>query len=316
MLILGVVATSTGCATTQGRLGMTRPNAESPPKNIQIIAERFNQNSRGIKSIKCDYVTVDGKVTDPNGGSTPYTLDAMLAFEKPGNFRMKGSFAGRPEVDLGANSNEIWFWVKRMEAGKVFYLRRNEIDRAQINMPFQPDWIAEVLGANEIDPREYEMENVTGDGYVIRTAAMTPYGRVVKRLMFDRRMKDRLRFIRVESMTGSPIAQAEIIEYWDDQESGLYCPRKVQMHWPEAGTKMTVSLRRHAIQFNAIESQWSQTLFARDGLADKEPINLASIRPPADAVRTSTHYGPRENPVAPASAIQLGMPKPYTPRPK
>jgi hypothetical protein len=206
-----------------------------------------------------------------------------------------------------------------MEPGRVFYLDRKDLDRAEINIPFQPDWLAEVLGATEIDPAIYRLDRDERDAYSIITQSRTPAGLVDKRLTFTR-TDNRLTSIQLfNSTTGAQLAAAIVDEYWDDPKTGLYCPRKVRLIWPEAGSKMTVSLRRNAIELNGIPREQADIMFSRDGLSDKEPVNVANMNPPAGGpvgvqpaaappIRANSGYGPRPHAVL-TGGVELGTPK-------
>jgi len=73
------------------------------------------------------------------------------------------------------------------------------------------------------------------------------------------------------------LAEAIVEEYYEDSKTGLYCPRKVRLSWPDAGTEMTVALGRRSIELNGISAEDGVALFSR-GLSDKEPINMADPR--------------------------------------
>ena len=64
------------------------------------------------------------------------------------------------EADLGSNSQEFWFYMKRNDPPDLFYCAYNDLPTAQIKLPLQPDWIAEALCVQEMNPAEYEMRDV------------------------------------------------------------------------------------------------------------------------------------------------------------
>jgi len=312
-----------GCASARDKLIGAKPTAKPPSPDVRKVADRYNANSSKLQSIRCTDVLIEGESRDPNGSKQIFTLDAMLAFEKPSNFRMKGSFAARPEVDLGSNNDEIWCWVKRADPGAVYFCKREDLGRMQLAIPFQPDWLAEVLGVTEIDPRDYEWGGEHEDRYSMVSHQKTPSGEpAIKQLIFNRK-NDRLTVIRLWDGYGKrKLAEAEIDEYYQDSKTGLHVPRKVRLSWPDAGTKMTVALGRRSLELNTVTPEDGAALFARSGLADKEPINMADPRlqqraePQPVNQRTRSGYAAsepaprRKTRPADEGVIDLGAPRP------
>jgi hypothetical protein len=280
LMLTLTASTLLGCASARDRLMGPRPTAsKAPSPNVKAVADRYNANSSKLQSIRCANVVIDGKAKEPNGNSQIFTLDAMLAFEKPNNFRMKGLFAGRPEVDLGSNKDEIWCWVKRADPGAVYFCKRDEIGKMQMAIPFQPDWLAEVLGVTEIDPSEYEWRGEQPDRYSIMSYQTTPAGERVIKLMTFNKKTDQLAAIRLFSAVDQRLlALAVIEEYYQDSKTGLQVPRVMRLAWPDAGTEMKVMLGRRSIELNTVTPEDGAALFARSGLSDKEPINMADPR--------------------------------------
>jgi hypothetical protein len=322
LMLLPTVALICGCASARDRLLGPKAANKAVSPNVKAVADRYNANSSQLTSIRCDDVTIDGKAKDPNGKSQIYTLNAQMAFEKPSNFRMKGYVIGRPEVDLGSNKNEIWCWVKRADPGAVYYCKREDLGRMQMAIPFQPDWLAEVLGVTELDPREWEWGGEKEDRYSIYSYQRTPTGeRVIKQMVFDKK-SDRLAAIRLYSASDRrKLANADVLEFYQDPKTGLQCPRKMKLDWPDAGTEMTVMLGRRSIEFNSVTPDDATALFTR-GLADKEPINMADAapRPPMpepaplqkskSGYRTPDRVAERRTPVQDDDGIVgLGEPK-------
>jgi hypothetical protein len=311
---------SVGCASARDRLlGPKAPTAKAPSPNVQAVAKRYNANSSQMQSIKCLNVTINGKARDPNGKEQIYTLDASMAFEKPSNFRMTGRLMGRPEVDLGSNKDEIWCWVKRADPGAVYYCKRKDLGKMQMAIPFQPDWLAEVLGVTEIDPSEWEWGE-TKQSYYIYSYQTTPTGeRVIKQMVFDPKT-DRLGAIRLYSaLDQRKLANATILEYYNDPKTGLTCPRVVQLDWPDAGTEMKVMLGRSSLELNSVSADDASTLFTR-GLADKELINMAEgprqplpeptpLQKSRSGYRTPDRVADRKTPSDDDGVVGLGVPK-------
>ena len=48
------------------------------------------------------------------GNELPIGLDALLACQKPRDFRLKGSIGGKQVVDIGSNDDEFWYWISEI----------------------------------------------------------------------------------------------------------------------------------------------------------------------------------------------------------
>jgi hypothetical protein len=124
------------------------------PRTSNELITYLNKNSQPIQTIESD--NVDITVTQ-NG--QPFGLSGRLAFQKGRNFRMVASAVGSTEADLGSNEQEFWFWMKRNDPPDLFFCSYNDLPAAQVKLPLQPDWIAEALCVQELNPAEYEMRD-------------------------------------------------------------------------------------------------------------------------------------------------------------
>ena len=140
-----------GCASLRGNRTAETPPQVKASATVEQFVTHWNANSSKIDSLRCLSVDISGRAE-----GQPITLNAKLAYQQPDRFRLLGNFAGKSEVDLGANENEIWFWIARAEPPAVYYCNRQDLDRVRFTTPFEPDWIVEVLGVKRLDPRDYD----------------------------------------------------------------------------------------------------------------------------------------------------------------
>ena len=285
-----VVALS-GCNAFRDRM----PNNSAPrPRpasagNIDVgrIADQLNANSRAIQSVSCNRVYISGQAKNPNGGVDRFTVDAQLAFQAPSNLRMRGTFAGRPEIDLGSNEEEIWFWARRADPNKLLVCARRELSHLDLAIPFHPDALAEVLGVIEIDPSRWEPGEEKGDMYYIKSNQATPDGRpALKTLTFRRIAGKPDRLVRISLRDARKplvvLADATIEEWYEEPRLHIAVPRSVQLEWPDQDTKLRLVLKRGAVDVNTIDAAYAAKLFSRTGLSQgKELLDMARVRRPA-----------------------------------
>src|SRR6185369_6430485 len=111
--LLLLLASTTGCASTNWNWFKPSGNGDTPSKpganpTVNGLIAYLNENASRVQSLRVTDMSIDAKM-----GSQSVGLQGMLLAEKPRNFRMKATFLGKEEVDVGSNSDEFWFWAQR-----------------------------------------------------------------------------------------------------------------------------------------------------------------------------------------------------------
>lgn len=222
------------------------------PRSSNELVTYLNSKSGPIQTVESD--NVDITVTQ-NG--QPFGLTGRLAFQKGRNFRMVASAVGSTEADLGSNDQEFWFWMKRNDPPDLFFCSYNDLPNAQVKLPLQPDWIAEALCVQELNPAEYQMRdlksgielikevNVNGEkmykGILIAKDGPNS-GRVVLHRLF-----------RYTGNTSQEIWRAEIKEYQLQKDIGNYVvPYLVTVNCPEQ--KVSIEMKIKACKVNQLQA--------------------------------------------------------------
>lgn len=288
-------ACGAGCASIRG-FTASNPKRPASAKDTEIdrFVQSWNQNAQRVDSILVENVDVTGKAE-----GKPIPLTAKLGFKQPNNFRMTGdSIGGKSEVDLGSNTEEIWFWIARANPPAVYFCKREDFGNVNIAMPFHPDWIVDLLGVSTIDRSKYQPDATTPDYFTLVSTEKTPTGHtVIKRLIVDRET-GRLGGIELfdPKRKDTPLMMASIREYYDDPSSGLFLPSKIRMEWPDSNTRLTITLPHRNIQLNSIDQQMASVIFQRrdgDYIGGVETVDIgrAHRTVPASAQRLSDARG-------------------------
>lgn len=269
-----------GCRSMGERLHGPPPTAKTS-KNATRFFDTWNSNARQIDSMLCESVDVDGQ-----SQGQPYSLKGKLAYQQPNRFRMLGKFAGKSEVDLGSNEKEIWFWIARAEPPAVYFCNRADLGRVRLSTPFQPDWLIEALGVTPLDANEYREGPGTAEYQTYLSDQKNPLGQpVTKRVVVDAKT-NRVEAFELFSADRRPLARAQILEYQDDPTSGLFVPRKIQIEWPDAETRLTLTMSRRNTKLNAIDQSFAADLFRRGDYTHTQVIDMAA--PPGRSTRPGT----------------------------
>ncbi|MFO0814874.1 MAG: hypothetical protein U0796_16765 [Gemmatales bacterium] len=241
---------TTGCKslfnTSEARNGNGGFNA---PGSASELVTHLNKYSAPVQSVESD--KLDITVTQ-NG--QPFGLDGKLAFQKGRNFRMVASAIGSTEADLGSNDQEFWFYMKRNDPPDLFFCSYNDLPSAQIKLPLQPDWIAEALCVQELNPAEYEMFQFKS-GVELRKRITSNGEQLVKCILIANSGPNSGRVVmhRLVRANNQEIWRAEITEYQLQKDVGNYAiPYQVKITCPEH--KVVVELKIKNCKVNQLQA--------------------------------------------------------------
>lgn len=258
LLIMSCIATS-GCKNLFATNESSRNAGHfAKPNTTAEMVALLNRNSQVINSLESD--DVDITVTQ-NG--QPFGLNGRLAYQKERNFRMTAGALGSTEADLGSNSQEFWFYMKRNDPPDLFFCSYNDLPQAQIKLPLQPDWIAEALCVQEMNPAEYEMREVKG-GYELIKRVQHQGEQLYKGVLVASSGPNAGRVIlyrlfKANAGKVQEIWRAEIIDYQDENKIGKYTvPHQVKVSCPEHKVVVEMKLRQCKINQLAGSAQLFQ----------------------------------------------------------
>jgi hypothetical protein len=214
-----------------------------PDATATEVVDYLNANTARIPSWRSDSVTIRGT----GAADTGMDIGAQLAIEAPRNFRLKAnSPLGVEEVDLGSNSEQYWYWMRRSEAKHVFvaYHEEESVEAQRIPIPFDPDWIMEAFGVLPIDASQATVEPGPPNSQKLRliTYRMSPGGEQVRK----ETIVDTCRGIVTEhalfDLSGRLIARATLTGHVKDRNTQAVFPTRVELVWPNANVGLTMKL--------------------------------------------------------------------------
>jgi len=195
------------------------PNSKLNPNATRTVLA-MNDHWRNVRSIVYPKLTVQ---------SHGFKLDSCLLYEKPRNFKMVNwSFLGK-ESELGSDQDYFWFWSKRMNPPALYYARHEDLPKTNLKTPFNPNWLAEIVGINEIPTA------VVASDYnqyvVIMYEAKSLTGEMVTRAyLVDPKTKAFVGHY-VFNAAWQPIISAEITDHY--VINGFYVPKEMTVIWFE-----------------------------------------------------------------------------------
>ncbi|MFG0296451.1 MAG: hypothetical protein ACF8PG_11150 [Maioricimonas sp. JB045] len=265
MIVALVIVNLTGCAL-HSRLFPPAPFSDQAPCALpptaskdQVIAH-LNQNITGAAGGSGIVAWRSSHVQIRMPGLPP--LPATLAVEAPRNLRLRVSnpFTGGEEVDMGSNDEQFWVWMKQMDPPQVITARHEELPFAgqYLPIPFQPDWLIEVLGVIPMDPTEYQMEPATPDSRIVELVAnrISPTGQQVRRVVRVDRCHGIVLEHRLETPQRQLIARATLAKHHRDAATGHVMPGLYVIRWPQAQAQLSISVNKVDVNPRSVAGVW------------------------------------------------------------
>jgi len=252
------------------RYSQPLPRALPASPSLAQVMEVVNGNSARIVA----FSTARGSISTAGFPS----LRANLAYQREKDFRLRADTAlTGPEVDLGSNQQEFWFWVRRAQPPALYYCAhdRYATSSARQIIPVDPLWLIEALGVVTFDPTwQHTGPASVGSGRIeIRsiqpsTATIEPVTRIV--------VLDETRGTVLEqhlyNSRSQRIATAKLSRHVHDPASGVTMPRRVEIEWPATQFALTIDLTD--LQINQPGGDPRQ-LFTRPQYPGSNDIDLA-----------------------------------------
>lgn len=283
---LGAALVACGCSGIQnnrgGDYGGGGVRFDTRQPTVVSMVTYLNDNARRIQGIQCD-VNLEAKGPDGHnrGGTQSVVVGGTMDCQKPRNFRLMGKVVGQPQVDIGSNNDEFWFWIPKADP-RVNHCSWEALTRGgvQLPFPFQPDMILAALGMAEYDLRKpYKIETRARTVELIETTAVQ--GRPVKKItVFDRNRATGNQPVVIAHILrddkGNELCSATITAVQYDRGTGAVVPQRVKLVCPSQQVELKMKLDN--IRVAPIPPNLAATLFSRRNLSNRTSYDLAQQR--------------------------------------
>jgi len=246
LLVLTVsLSCGPGCSPTRMFQNPFRPPVPcvlSPDPSLTEVVNHINDNIGLIHGWR----STDVSIQAAQGGGMSVRLSAVIAVEQTRRFRLSARSPFGNEADFGSNDERFWFFMKRLDAHHVYTVAHNEMHMVQdrLQIPFEPDWLMEVLGVIPIIGAEFELHPDLTDSGVLSLVSerVSPNGEPVRRVILVDKCRGHVVAHSLYDASNQLIAKAELSRYEPDSTSGAMLPHRIGLEWPQAGLKMTMNL--------------------------------------------------------------------------
>lgn len=279
LIVLSGLLLPLGCDHT--RWNLFKGNEPPPPPTKVQTAEQLvnylNDNAGRIQTLRTDNLSL---TVSQGLGVLSFGLTGKVMAEKPRNLRLVADVGGSRMVDMGSNDQEFWFWVSKGDPPYQFFCSYKALKEGQVKfmpVPFEPDWILEAMGLGPYgEPARYQVES---DAETVKLVekGRSPQGKPVRKvIVFNRRPVQSPRpqmtaCLLLDDATGKEICSAHILETQLDAKTGGILPRRLELRWPEAKTKLTMALNNVSVNQPPPEG-----VFVRQPLQNVPSFDLAT----------------------------------------
>ena len=283
LICLGLLAVSAaGCESTRWNW-LKRDGNELAAKSggsptVRGLIDYLNDNAKRVQTLRVDDLDVD--VT---ADAQPFNLRGRIFAEKPRDFRMKVTFLGKDEVDIGSNAKEFWFWAAKNPDKYQYFCSYDDLNAGKVRnmpLPIQPEWVMEAMGLGPYGPAgKYTLEGEGSQQVRLVEKAKSPRGDPVRKVIVMNRRETRTpqpqvtAFLLLDDATGKEICSAHISNTTQDRATGAILPYRLELRMPNQKMKMQLKL-----DGMIVNGQIVNTAFARPQMAGVEPFNLATGR--------------------------------------
>lgn len=264
-----------------GQVGPPAPEVLIGGSSLDQVIAAVNQNASRIAS----YQTNNASITVPGMPGIPL-LRGNIAAQQPGRVRLQASTAlTGPEVDLGANDELFWFWVKRNEPPALYFSRHDQFanSAAKQIMPIEPQWLLDALGMMQFSPNDQHQGPFSygNDAVEIKSIIQTRSGPMSRITIIDARRAWVLEQ-HVYDATGTLVASTRASDYRYHPGVGVSLPQDVELRVPAA--QLSLSIDVGTVQINSLADNpalWSLPVmsgYPQIDLGTAAPGSVAPVR--------------------------------------
>lgn len=324
LLLVPVVAVSSGCRANFGQVRAPEPIAPSVGFEVRDAIDQHNRDALRVTTYEATpAVSIQpgkGRMGTLPGGAAGGNL-----YVEPGsrNFRMLLKYAMAEKIDIGSNNDRIWVWSPdTFGTNSVFTCSYDESGDVPLPALYQPDWIMETMGLSSLPQPGSPGVTVRSDGgdVILEQRRNGADGNVVLKETvisgLTRKVAEH-RLYQVDKSGRKELAARAIIKATDNfpvasadgGEATIALPSSIQLVIPAESLDMTMAVKKVKINQGFDRDQQAR-LFnpTRRGNAPMQDLRAALGMPGESTTRETLPAPPTgvrlQEPVPAASASQ------------
>jgi hypothetical protein len=219
------------------------------------LVQHINEQAARTAGWRCRSMTVQ----------VPHAPEAsgQIAVEYPRKMRLRAKALMVPVADVGSNADRVWAWVNPKLGGpgpETLTCRHVSFDAVRcaaersggMQIPFDPDWLMEVLGVVPLDPNSVTLEKAPDGGpiwHLVSHRTDASGRRVLRVIDVDAAHGQILAHELRDARTGATLARAVLQDHRRCEKTGVVLPHTIVLSWPAAGLS-GMTLRLGEIEVN------------------------------------------------------------------
>ncbi|NNJ25546.1 hypothetical protein [Alienimonas chondri] len=234
-----LLCTGAGCTPKAKGPWYGRPTLSEDLTREQLV-RHINDQAARTAGWQCQSMTVQVANYPKAGG--------MIAVEYPRRLRLKAK-AVIPVADVGSNADRVWCWVNPKIGGpgpETLTCKHPNFDAVRcaaeqsggMQIPFDPDWMMEVLGVAPLDPRSVTLQKAPDGGplwHLVSHRTDASGRRVLRVIHVDAAHGQVLAHELRDAANDRVLARAELQDHRRDPETDVVLPHTIHITWPAAG---------------------------------------------------------------------------------
>jgi hypothetical protein len=266
LIVLATLLPTSGATCSRFRRAddALAPAAFLTPPTLDEIIYAVNANSGRVRALQTDSASLSSQ-------GYP-SLRASIAVEPPRRFRLRASFLG-PELDVGSNDDQFWFWAKSSPEPGVYFARYDQLQSSSVQqlVPVEPAWLIEAFGLVHLEPGgQHEGPVARGDGMLEVRSRVGAMGQFVRTILIDNKYGWVVQQ-QVTDTAGRIVAAAKAGNHRFYPEAGASLPHHVEVHIPRAQLTFAIDVSQYSV--NQLAGDPAQLW----GLPQMEGYNLLNL---------------------------------------
>lgn len=178
-----------------------------------------------------------------------FKLRGSLAYQKEKQFRLILMSVFGKESDLGSNSDFFWFWSKRMNSPSLFFAKHEDYHKTRLKTPFNPMYIMESLGIDQIELTKSKTAEVN-DKLIVIESMLNSIGEPISRFIYIDKATERIEGFFIIDKKGAIQVCVEV-KSWDG-----FNPKEILYIWFEENVSMIFTFEQVDINSQLDDSLW------------------------------------------------------------
>lgn len=252
LALLVLVGSGTGCHSLRSfRQGdsLAKAPCQLPEEpTVGDLVTHLNQNVDRLHSWRATRMKISA-----NG----LPLSGDLAVQHGRELRLVVNSMAGTEVDIGSNQELFWLWSKRLDPPYIV-CRHEDVSmaREQLGVPFEPDWLRQVLG---VEPLAVEGTRLQFDKArrraVLTTLVATEAGQPVKRVVVMETCQGRVLEHVLYDVNEQVVAKAMLSDHRREEKTGVIVPHHIVLEVPQAQMRLAMTIPEIEANPNGLPAQ-------------------------------------------------------------